>query len=331
VVLGVAVAAAHGPAAQAVPPDATQGDPLVADSGAVPVQSEAAPKDAGCVLAAPDDLVPDDSHQACPHWADSGPALAHWPEADSDPDDHTVAPRAAGRCLPVTDWAALIPDDCSEWAWHQDGLAVPMDAHSAQAEPPVQVDRSEQEQPCPGGSVAPKDDRFGQAERPVRAGCSVLADSAAADSAAQRTDDRSGRAEPPVRVDCLAPADWVAGGCSPDWLRGAHSAPAVGLAAQPRQDDCLHPAGLPVADFRPDVRSRRDFQAARGGSQRAWAGPALMAELRAPHVQLEHSPDAASRAPAAVSVLPGAAPAPAALRQMRGAEEAVQSWRSLHD
>ena len=37
--LGAVVVAADAPAAQAVPQDAMRGDPLVADSGAVPVQS----------------------------------------------------------------------------------------------------------------------------------------------------------------------------------------------------------------------------------------------------------------------------------------------------
>jgi hypothetical protein len=128
-----------------------------------------------------------------------------------------------------------------------------MDARSVQAELRVRVDCPEQVLAGLAGSVAPKGDRFAQAEPPGPVGCSEQAPRGLAGSVAPK-DDRFAQAERPVRAGCLVPVDSVAGGCSLDWLRGAHFALAVGLAAQRLQDDCLHPAGLRVAGFRPDGR-----------------------------------------------------------------------------
>ena len=140
---GLRVAVAGAPAGRADCRAVLAGAPVAEELAAEPVRFWAAPKVARCAQVARAGC-PDDSHQAFPYWAGSARALAHWAAADLGRADCRAELMAADPHGPEADWAAPIPDGCSEQTGlRQAGSAVRMaDDHCALAVHPVPDERS---------------------------------------------------------------------------------------------------------------------------------------------------------------------------------------------
>jgi len=184
--------AADAPGERADCRAAIAGDLLAGELAAEPVRFSVAPRGARCARVVRVGWVPDDLHQACRHLAGSVAAAAHWAGADLGPDDCLAELMVADLHAAGADWAAPIPDGCSE-----------------------QADSALADSAGPMG-----DDRYAPAVHPVPGGRWARADSVAADSAGPMGDDHCAPAVHPVPGGRWARADSVAAGYSADWLRG---------------------------------------------------------------------------------------------------------------
>ena len=215
---GPRVAAEGAPAGPADCRAVLAGDPLGEELAAEPVRFSAAPRVARCAQAARADWVPDDSHQAFPYLVGSVRASAHWAAADLGRADCLAELMADDPRGPEADWAAPIPDGCSEQGWQPqadsaglmagdrcapEGHSVPVersapagsalddwaepmgDDRCAPAGHPVPAARSADS--APDDSAGPMDDHCVPADHPVQ-GVRSTADSAQGDSAAPMDD-----------------------------------------------------------------------------------------------------------------------------------------------
>ena len=208
------VAAAGAPAARVDCPAVLAGDPLAEGLAAERVRFSAAPKAARCAQAARVDWVPDDSHQAFPYWVGSARASAHWVAADLDQDDCLAGLMAADPRGPEADWAAPIPDGCSEQTGlpRADSALRMVDDHCALAVHPVPDERSRADSALADSAAQMADDHCAPADHPVQGGRST-ADSAQGDSAAPM-DDHCAPADHRAPDARSVQAGSVAAGCS---------------------------------------------------------------------------------------------------------------------
>jgi hypothetical protein len=177
-----------------------------------PVRSSAAPKVARCAQAARAGC-PDDSHQAFPYLVGSVRASAHWAAADLGRADCLAELMADDPHGPEADWAAPIPDGCSEQTGlrRADSAGLMVDDHYAPVGHPVPGERSA-DSALDDSVVLMMGDHCAPAGHPVPGERS--ADSALDDSVVLMMDDHCVPAAHPVAGERWVRADSVAAGYS---------------------------------------------------------------------------------------------------------------------